>query len=98
MDLNEITESCEKIYPHNSYALFCFGKNEDQSSYLFVPSGSGALIYPYEWISDSSKSCSYPVYGDDLQYAQADGDETTNREPVRLPVFGSKMGTAQFVR
>ena len=92
VDLNEITESCEKIYRITLMPFFASAKNEDQSSYLFVPSGSGALIYPYEWISDSSKSCSYPVYGDDLQYAQADGDETTNREPVRLPVFGSKNG------
>lgn len=69
----------------------CAVKNtENRSSYLFVPSGSGALMYTDTSPNENPRSFSGEVYGNDpvrKQLAIAGAEE-----PIRLPVFGAKNG------
>ncbi|MDR1891698.1 MAG: DUF5696 domain-containing protein [Oscillospiraceae bacterium] len=61
---------------------------QERSNYLFVPSGSGALMYTDEDVSGISREFSGEVYGFDP--AQTQLDHPGGEEPVRLPVFGVK--------
>ena len=67
----------------------CHTKNGSEDSYLFVPSGSGALMYTYE-DADGTRKYSGEVYGDDASRRVA--QDYTDGEAIRLPVFGSKYG------
>lgn len=68
---------------------FCSTVNSaDRSSYLFVPVGSGALMYTDEDVQEFSRSYSGEVYGEDA--ARYLLDDTANEEPIRLPIFGVK--------
>lgn len=69
----------------------CSAENtEEDTTYLFVPSGSGALMYTGEPADGMTREFSGEVYGYDAARTLLDtpGDE----EPVRLPVFGVKSG------
>lgn len=92
VDPTEITEGIVNIYKISLSPFFCSASNTDPSSYLFIPSGSGALVYPHLWNADVSYTCSYPVYGEDLQLESTESSALNNSEPVRLPVFGAKSG------
>ena len=63
---------------------------KDHGYYLFVPAGSGALMYTDNDPSGLSRNFSGEVYGTDLSryVLNNSGDE----EPIRLPVFGVKKG------
>lgn len=63
VDPTEITEGDNKVYSIALSPFFCSVSNGSSDGYLFVPSGSGALIKPYEWEADVGYTCSYPVYG-----------------------------------
>lgn len=65
---------------------FGAGGPEDEG-YLFVPDGSGSLIYMNRPKSGAAQY-SQPVYGDDL--AVKESRSNTIKEQVRLPVFGIK--------
>lgn len=68
----------------------CHTANTDtRESYLFVPSGSGALMYPYE-NADGARKYSGEVYGADASRRTA--TDYVNAAAVRLPVFGVKNG------
>lgn len=70
---------------------FCSLKNtDDKSSYLFVPSGSGALMYADEEIQNVSRDYSGSVYGNDA--AQVRLDNPSEEEPIRIPVYGVTSG------
>lgn len=62
--------------------------SEDKSSYLFVPTGSGALLYTDEDIQEFSRTYTGEVYGTDA--ARHILDSTTKEEPIRLPIYGVK--------
>ena len=69
----------------------CSVKNSnDSSDYLFIPSGSGALMYAKEDTETGSQEFSGDVYGTDLTrmplYSALD------EEPIRIPVFGARAG------
>ena len=64
-------------------------KNETQGAYLFVPSGSGALMYAAETV-EGNKEFSCDVYGSD--YAELKTISTGNIPKAYLPVFGAKDG------
>ena len=66
-------------------------KNTGQDSYLFVPSGSGAIIYPSER-GDVSDTLSMEVYGNDANRNLEAEHKLSNEESVHIPVFGSKNG------
>lgn len=73
--------------------FFGAGSTEDEG-YLFVPNGSGSLIY---FNNGKVKEESYyqQVYGIDLLVE--DTYVTQSSEPVRLPVYGAKVGDAAFL-
>lgn len=64
-------------------------KNETQGAYLFVPSGSGALMYAAETV-EGKKEFSCDVYGSD--YAELKTVSTVKIPKAYLPVFGAKDG------
>lgn len=67
----------------------CAVSNQTEDAYVFVPSGSGALMYAKEDTRGTRKYSS-EVYGADAS-RQVPEDFTEN-ESVRLPVFGSSDG------
>jgi len=68
--------------------LSAVANTEDENSYLFVPSGSGALMYTDESPDQITRYYSGEVYGNDI--ARTELDHPGDDEPVRLPVFGVK--------
>lgn len=83
--INEIAESDYPIYQISLAPYMAAAQNSDDS-YLFVPSGSGALIKA----ENRAQAAKYsePVYGEDpvsVSYA-----DTTYNEGIRLPLFGVK--------
>lgn len=62
--------------------------SKDKSSYLFVPTGCGALLYTDEEVQEFSREYTGEVYGTDgSRYIL---DNPTNQEPILLPVYGVK--------
>ena len=87
VDTSKITENADNIVTEVSVApFFCSVKNDTQDAYLFVPSGSGALIYSDVRVS-SAVTTSEKVYGQD--YSVDDADDFVKYESVRLPVYGA---------
>ena len=89
LDIRGITETQNKIYKVSLTPFFASCKN-GKDSYLFVPSGSGALMYTDDDYRES-RIYSEPVYGEDL--AEQSIYKTTSTESVRMPVFGAKSGS-----
>lgn len=88
VDVANIGEAGNKVYQISLLPFFASAEN-NTDSYLFVPSGSGALMY----VDDNTRgarSYSEPVYGDDAGNQAIYHD--TESETVRMPVFGAKNG------
>lgn len=64
-------------------------KNETQGAYLFVPSGSGALMYAANTV-EGKEEFSCDVYGSD--FAELKTVSTEKLPKAYLPVFGAKDG------
>ena len=91
VDTSKITES-RKEFTLISVTLapfMCSAQNANPGSYLFVPTGTGALMYTTEKI-EGARKYSGEVYGSDLSYTVE--DPYSYEEPIRLPVFGVKDG------
>lgn len=87
IDTSKIKESKEKLVTKISVAPFlCSKQNSDDDSYLFVPSGSGAIIKKTNKLS-SPMTIEEKVYGKD--YTIFEVSEFSKKESVRMPVFGS---------
>lgn len=88
--LSEIEESGKgKLIDVSVLPYFCSVSNTaDRNSYLFVPSGSGALMYTDENVQEFSRTFSGEVYGGDKASGRLDSPE--KQEAVRMPVFGAK--------
>ena len=69
--------------------------NKDQEGYIFVPDGSGALIYLNNGYLFSN-AYNAPVYGRDNALSILPEVQTYS-QPVRLPVFGLKRDNAAFI-
>jgi len=91
IDASEIIENgIEYSLVSVSLAPFlCSAQNESPNSYLFVPSGSGALMYTKE-NADGIRRYSGEIYGEDA--ARSIEKLPTDDEPARLPVYGAKDG------
>lgn len=90
IDTSKITEGEDVLVEKVSIApYFCGIKNESEDTYLFMPSGSGTLVYPSVTASVPSV-VSESVYG--LDYSDMLKKENTLTESVRLPVYGAKVG------
>lgn len=93
---SKILESGEK-YKLVSVTLtpnLCSVKNSENGAYLFVPSGSGAVMYAAE-NADGVRSFSGEVYGEDA--ARQKPNNFTDSEPLLLPVFGAAGGGAAML-
>lgn len=88
VDVANITEGKNKILKVSVAPFFCSAEN-GRENYLFVPSGSGALMYADD-DQRSSRSYSEPVYGIDITDSPV--YQNTKQESVRMPVFGAKNG------
>jgi len=64
-------------------------ENDSENSYLFIPSGSGALIDVDSYNEQGIKYSAY-VYGDD--YTMEDKYIPSDKESLRMPVYGYKNG------
>ncbi len=87
IDSSKITEQENKVRTISLMPFLCSVKNK-QNGYLFVPSGSGALIFAKDE-NEVSSHYSAAVYGDDLQRYPKLRLEASNTEKIKLPVFGA---------
>lgn len=91
----DIKEGKNELLSVTLAPFLCSVKNTSDDGYLFIPSGSGSLVYP-KVSSQNGTSFSSPVYGRDLTMQQY--NKITNTEDIKLPVYGAKNGdTATFV-
>ena len=85
----QIRENENKVVGISIAPFFCGVKNDSENSYLFVPSGSGALVGTTTK-SEQGDTFSAQVYGYDPAIDEV--ASTSTKEPVRLNVYGSKNG------
>lgn len=92
LPMSEIREEENLIYEISVLPYLASAKN-DADSYLFVPSGSGALIYT----ENRSATTNYDesVYGDDL--CEPVTMLKYNSRQIYLPVFGVKDGDTGMI-
>ena len=92
IDPSQITEDGSNLVYRVHIAPFaCSVPNIAEDSYLFYPSGNGALIY-----ADNEEEVGtfyeYDVYGGDSMYMPVIASNLSNNETIKLPVFGAKNG------
>lgn len=89
IDTTKIQENNIKVVDVSLAPFLCSVENDSEDSYLFMPSGSGALV---DVASYSTTGLAYEayIYGDDLSM-ERDYD-TADEIDVRLPVYGYKNG------
>ncbi|MBO7519168.1 MAG: hypothetical protein J6T73_00175, partial [Clostridia bacterium] len=95
IDTTKIAEDGGEYFIHSVAVspFMCSAKNMSNGSYLFYPSGSGALIAMNSQ-RDISVNYSSEVFGRDRMSDIPTWCVETNEESVRMPVFGSKNGNA----
>ena len=82
----------ENDFPINLISLapfWCSTKNDSENSYLFIPSGSGAIA-GNATVSMLGRSYKSRVYGKDVSMEEL--YSATNEKGTRLPVYGVKAG------
>ncbi len=87
----EIQENDNKVLSLSIAPFFCGVENDTPDSYLFVPSGSGAIV-GVDSKSQQGDTYSAQVYGYDPSIDEVAAVST--KESVRLNVFGSKVGNS----
>lgn len=87
----EIGEDENLVYNIAIMPFLCSVDNlsEKNDNYLFVPSGSGALIYPQTIGTGITSVISEEMYGYDEQITNY---SDTKKQSSRLPVYGAKNG------
>lgn len=81
-----ITEGKNKLYSVSLLPFFASAEN-NTDSYVFVPSGSGALMYTDDK-ERTTRSYSEPVFGQDETVQDTFKNKQT--QSIKLPVFGIK--------
>ncbi len=89
----EICENENRFYSVTLAPYACGIQNLSSDSYLFVPSGSGAIIEPCQ-LEDGSYSYSRELYGNDAQRALEQGLDTDKFPENRMAVIGAKLDNA----
>lgn len=89
IDPNKISESDDYLVLAVSPVPFMCSTANTDNSYLFVPSGSGALMYAKE-TSEGDRLFSGEVYGEDGSRLLT--TDPIDNEPLYLPVFGACDG------
>lgn len=91
VDSSKITESDYLLYSVAIAPYSCGVYNLSKNGYLFLPSGSGAIIEPCQ-LEMGSYTYSRELYGNDAtRYAERELD-TDNFPENRLAVYGAKIG------
>ena len=91
IDTPNIVEGSENMLLSVSLSPFmCSTSNEVDDAYLFVPSGTGAVMYAAEASNREVRRWSAEIYGTDA--SRHITTSSLNEETVRLPVFGAKSG------
>lgn len=85
----EIQENENKVLEITIAPYFCGVKNDTEDSYLFVPSGSGAVL-GVESKSEQGDSYSAQVFGYDPAIDEV--ALVSTKENLRMGVFGAKIG------
>lgn len=88
-----IAEKNYKLYSVSLLPFFASAKN-NTDSYVFVPSGSGAIMYTDD-DARALRTFEDEIYGNDENLQQT--FEFTNHESVKLPVFGVKSGDYSII-
>ncbi len=86
----EICESENRFYSVALAPYSCAVSNTSTEGYLFVPSGSGAIIEPCQ-LEDGSYSYSRELYGNDAMRALEQGLDVDKFPENRLCVIGAKL-------
>ena len=94
VDPTKIQESENKVVGISIAPFFCAVKNDSENSYLFVPSGSGAIM-GVESKSEQGNSYSAQIYGYDPSIDEV--ALTSKKESVKLNVFGAKINDKAVV-
>ncbi len=89
IDSTKIQENSYKITYVKLAPFLCSVENDTPDSYLFIPSGSGALV-DTKSINEQGISYNAYIYGDDLTMEES--FIPTNETSIRLPVYGYKSG------
>lgn len=88
IDPSKISEGTQYLLVSVTPAPFlCSAYNTEDGSYLFIPTGSGALMYAKE-TSEGDKSYIGEVYGTDGGRLLT--EIPTEEEAIRMPVYGAK--------
>lgn len=90
IDPKKISEGNVTVVSISLAPFFCSVQNETNDTYLFMPSGSGALIYA-DKSSEDVTVVSEEVYGTDARRPEDDVIKTFTQS-VRMPVYGAKNG------
>ena len=87
LDVKNICENDNLVYSISIAPFMCSAKNNEKDAYLFVPSGSGALMYVDDG-GRNTRTFSGEVYG--MDYATTIKEKTSNKENISMPVYGAK--------
>ena len=85
-DIVENPNNDDRIYKISLLPYFCCVENSEEN-YLFVPSGSGALMYTDERDSGISRQFNGKIYGQDP--VQEVNERYTNTSDIRMGVFSA---------
>ena len=86
VDLNKVAEGGKNMVGKITLLpMFARAENNNESGYLFIPSGSGGISYTKDEIT---KTGTMDVYGSDLSEVQS---MLWTSEKVLMPVFGAKQ-------
>lgn len=91
IDTENIQEKTYMLWKVKVAPFMCSFTNNADNSYLFIPSGSGALIYKKQE-SNVALTYSQEVYGVDSARNLEYEEQSTVQNEIRLPVYGAKMG------
>lgn len=91
VDPKKITEGeAYKLISVSLAPFFCSIPNKTEDSYLFIPSGSGTLVYA-DYESEDVINITEEMYGTDAR-RPSDNTFKTYTSNARLPVYGMKNG------
>lgn len=88
IDPKRIEENNNTLFEVSVAPFWCNVKNGTEDAYVFVPSGSGALINT-DVRSQQGDTFSAPIYGRD--YTKELQSDVSLEENIKLPVFGARM-------
>lgn len=94
VDPKKIQEGFNAVTSVSLAPFFCSAENDTEDSYLFIPSGSGAVVST-DTLSYQGTKYSEPVFGKD--YTAEERYAATNKEEIKMPVYGSvSAGSGTF--